>query len=335
VAGVTLTLTGNATASTLSDGSGNYGFSSLASGGSYTVTPAKSALTPGSLGISIVDVIATQRHILSITLLTGCRLTAADVNGDTVVNTVDVIAIQRFYLGMSTGIANVGKYQFTPASRTYPGMVTDQTNQNYDALIFGDVGSPFADRAGGPAQDAADHAKGANEVPSTVAALSLPKAAVDTTVTNFVAQVAATTINVGDKLVGFQGDFTFDSSVVTFQDPPVQPAGLTGGNWNVSGNILPGTGKIRTLRISAYSNDFKPLSGEGTLFELRMTRVSNTPGASTQLIWAPPPHNFIFVDSNLQTQVPGRVPTGRAQARLAPAKRKGVLQKETKGTKGF
>ena len=73
-------------------------------------------------GINTVDVIATQRHFLVIgTPLAGCRLTAADVNGDTNVNTVDVIAIQRFFLGLTTGIANVGKYQFTPASRTYPG----------------------------------------------------------------------------------------------------------------------------------------------------------------------------------------------------------------------
>jgi hypothetical protein len=49
--------------------------------------------------------------------------------------------------------------------------------------------------------------------------------------------------------------------VVTFQSEPVQKAGITGGSWDVSGNVLPGSGPIRTLRISAYSNDFTPLSG--------------------------------------------------------------------------
>ena len=66
VPNVTLTLTGTASGSTLSDGSGNYTFSSLASGGSYTVTPTKAALAPGSAGINTVDVIATQRHFLNI-----------------------------------------------------------------------------------------------------------------------------------------------------------------------------------------------------------------------------------------------------------------------------
>ena len=85
--------------------------------------------------------------------------------------------------------------------------------------------------------------------------------------------------------------------------------GLTAGNWNVSGNVLPGAGPIRTLRISAYSNDFTPLSGSGTLFELRMTRVSKA-AQGTQLIWAAPPDQFIFIDADLNTQKPGYAAPG-------------------------
>jgi hypothetical protein len=146
VPNVTLTLTGSMSGSTLSNGSGNYMLSSLPSGGSYTVTPTKPALTPGSAGITIVDAIATEKHFLGIgTPLSGCRLAAADVNGDAAVNTVDVVAIQRFFLGLSTGTANVGKYQFSPVSRSYPGPVSNQTGQNYDTLVFGDVVAPFAE----------------------------------------------------------------------------------------------------------------------------------------------------------------------------------------------
>ena len=79
----------------------------------------------------------------------------------------------------------------------------------------------------------------------------------------------------------------------------MQNAGLTAGNWNVSGNILPGPGPIRTLRVSAYSNDVTPLSGSGTLFELRMKGVSHI-GQRSQLLWAAPPDEFIFIDSDLK-----------------------------------
>ena len=126
----------------MTDDSGNYQLSSLAAGGNYTVTPTKAAQAPGSANINTVDVIAVQRHFLNVTAIPpGCRLTATDVNGSNRVDTVDVVAIQRFFLGLSTGIANTGKYQFNPVSRTYPGIVSDQTGQNYDTLIFGDVAS--------------------------------------------------------------------------------------------------------------------------------------------------------------------------------------------------
>ena len=144
VPNVTLSLTGSALGSTLSDGSGNYQLSSLASGGTYTVTPTKAALPPGSTGIDTVDVIASQQQFLTFgTPLLGCRLAAADVNDSNGVDTVDVIAIQRFFLGLSTGIANVGKYHFNPANRTYPGVVGNQAGQNYDVLVFGDIASGY------------------------------------------------------------------------------------------------------------------------------------------------------------------------------------------------
>jgi hypothetical protein len=34
-------------------------------------------------------------------------------------------------------------YKFSPATRSYPGAMTDQVGQNYDTLVFGDVVSPY------------------------------------------------------------------------------------------------------------------------------------------------------------------------------------------------
>jgi glucose/arabinose dehydrogenase len=144
IPGVTLTLTGSASGSTTTDSSGGYLFSALTTGGTFVVTPSKADRAPGSSGIDTVDVIAVQRQFLHLgTPLAGCRLAAADVNNDTNVNTVDVVAIQRFFLGSSTGIANVGKYQFTPSTRTYSNLNINQPGQDYDTLIFGDVAAGF------------------------------------------------------------------------------------------------------------------------------------------------------------------------------------------------
>jgi sugar lactone lactonase YvrE len=142
---VTFTVTGGATARTPSNGLGNYIFA-LAIGGSYDVTPSKSPRIPGSAGINTVDVVAVQRHFLNIALIPpGCQRMAADVNDDTVINTSDIIAIQRFALGRSTGTANVGWHKFTPGVRSYVNLATNQINQDYEALVFGDVVSSFAE----------------------------------------------------------------------------------------------------------------------------------------------------------------------------------------------
>jgi len=143
---VVLTVTGDAATSATTDGSGNYTLSPLALGGSYVVTPSKAPLLTGGSGsrINTTDVIATQRAFLGLgTPLSGCRFDAADVSGDSLVNTVDVIAIQRFFLGYSTGIANTAKYKFIPATRSYPAATIDQPGQNYDTLVFGDVAAPY------------------------------------------------------------------------------------------------------------------------------------------------------------------------------------------------
>src|SRR6187200_412990 len=114
---------------------------------------------------------------------------------------------------------------------------------------------------------------------------------------------------------------TIDTSVTT--TTPTVPAGLTANNWNVSGNVI-GTGQFRILRVSAFSNDFTPLDGSGLLYNLRMLRVSNTPGASSALNWQPAPDNFQFIDGDLNTFTPtqtnglititGATPTATATA---------------------
>jgi hypothetical protein len=300
-----------APSSTPTDASGNYTLSGLAAGLTYTVTPTKAARIPGTGNINTVDVISVQKEFTSggTFLPPGCRKQAADCAGPAGVNTIDVIAVQKFFLGSTTsGIGNVGKYKFTPASTTYTAISSNQVAQNYSAIVFGDVSSPFValTRPGGPGPDAADESS-----VSTVATVALPKVAAGQG--DFAAAVRTSSIDANNKLVGFQGDFTFDERVVTFESEPVQKAELTGGNWNVSGNVLSGKGPIRTLRISAYSNDFTPLSGEGTLFELRMNTVSKS-AQSTQLNWAEPPNNFIFIDADLNTQKPGNAGPGNVKS---------------------
>ena len=175
--------------------------------------------------------------------------------------------------------------------------------------------------------------------------VTLPTASLDNSVPidDVIAQpVVTTNIAPSFNYVGFQGDFTFDETVVTF-DPnaPVQAAGLTGGtganSWTVAGNVLTGPGPIRTLRVLGFvNNGITALNGSGTLYQLNMIRVSSTPGASTVLDWAPFPDDFEFIDGDLNspspdqnnglititgtgpTATPTPTPTATATATVAP-----------------
>jgi len=81
-------------------------------------------------------------------------------------------------------------------------------------LVLGDVAGPFADRALARLKMLRKIAS----FPATVAAVTLPKPPIDASVTKFTTAATTTRIKREDNLVGFQGDFTFDERVFTFQE---------------------------------------------------------------------------------------------------------------------
>ena len=125
---------------------------------------------------------------------------------------------------------------------------------------------------------------------ATVAAVALPEVAGDQSKSNFIAAVTTSAIDAKNKLVGFQGDFTFDERVVTFQSPPVQKAGIPpAAIGTCRGTFCLGAGPDQeAAHIGLLERFYAALSGSGTLFELRMTRVSKV-DHSTPLIWAAAP----------------------------------------------
>jgi hypothetical protein len=312
VPNVTMTLTGPPNDSTTTNASGVYTFPSVTTGNTYTVTPSKTALPKGSAGIDTVDAIRAQRQFLGTLTLTGCQLTAADVNEDTLVDTSDAIAIQRFFTVQATGTANAGQWRFTPLNRTYISLTSNQSGQDYNALALGDTNGDLT--PSGPSIETAQSV----QAPTTVATVSLPIASVANSITNFSLPVTTSTISAADNLVGFQGDFTFDPSVVTFQTPRASKAGLTLiGSWSLSASILPDG---VTLRVSAFNTDDPPmpLSGSGVLFNLNFTRVSSTVGAFSDLTWKASPNNFVFIDGNTIKQAPTSTPAGKITIGGAP-----------------
>jgi len=84
-------------------------------------------------------------------------------------------------------------------NRTYTGIVSNQTGQNYDTLVFGDTASGFVERVDGPSQSAAGDGTSASEVAPTVVAVALPEVAVDRSMSNFIAAVKTSAIDANNN----------------------------------------------------------------------------------------------------------------------------------------
>jgi hypothetical protein len=114
-AGVMVTISGGSNGFVFTNNLGEYQFTVPISA-SYTITPSKAPVTPGSSIISTLDVVALQRYYLNPGKYPTTCNAATDVDGSGGANTVDAIAVQRFIFGHQ--LFNVGQYRFYPVIPT-------------------------------------------------------------------------------------------------------------------------------------------------------------------------------------------------------------------------
>jgi hypothetical protein len=135
VTGVNFNGAGASALSVVSDVSGNYQLSGLTAGGSYTITAAKSGDVNG---INSLDVSRIQQYLVGLTTLTPNQLLAADVDGNGVVTSLDASRLQQYLVGIPSS-NNVGRWRFVPATHQYNALTSSLTNQNYEAILIGEV----------------------------------------------------------------------------------------------------------------------------------------------------------------------------------------------------
>jgi hypothetical protein len=106
-------------------------------------------------GVSTLDLVLTQRHILGIEQLNNAyKVIAADVNKDEKVNTTDLVELRKLILGLYNELPNNGSWRFIDAAQTFinanqpwpvfeklniPYLENDKTNMNFVSVKVGDV----------------------------------------------------------------------------------------------------------------------------------------------------------------------------------------------------
>lgn len=142
---------------------GEYNFGELPLGGNYGVTPSKDV--DHDNGVSTLDIVMIQRHILGIEKLPSTyKYLAADVNNDQKINSLDLVELRKIVLGTQMTFKNNTSWRFveenfefldpsSPLQLFIPGMcaianLQQEMKANFIGIKIGDVnGSAKLDEA--------------------------------------------------------------------------------------------------------------------------------------------------------------------------------------------
>ena len=121
VAGVEVTLSLDGNDLTVTSGNdGSFSFENVGAANIYTLSFSKN--TSASNGVSGLDILDIQKHILSLENLLGpYRLLAADINLSGSISGLDIIGMRRVILALETELApNVESWAFLPKGYSFP-----------------------------------------------------------------------------------------------------------------------------------------------------------------------------------------------------------------------
>jgi hypothetical protein len=274
VPGVLLSAAGSIPANASTNASGAYALSGLG-GGPYTVTPSKSGDVSG---ISGLDAARVAQHVAGLIVLTPNQQVAGDSTNNGSLSGLDAARIAQTAAGIpNNGIT--GQWKFLPASRSYANVAASLTNENYEAVLVGDVTGNWAPAAARPVSGEADRVV-ARDVPGATDS-SYPVLdgfrlgggdAVEIGVQADVAGARGSTVTVpllvantrGRGILAYDLELEFDPAVMRpAAVDSVGSAGTLSEGWTVVHNAeTPGR-----IRVTGFSTG--PLVGKGTLLNLR------------------------------------------------------------------
>ena len=132
---------------------GRYVFGSNPTGFNYEISAEKN--DDFLNGVSTLDLVLIQKHILGLTPFTsGFNTIAADANNDGRISATDLIELRRLILGIQTEFGNNSSWRFMPASESifdvsnpWPfteiisitNLIDDQTQEDFIGIKIGDV----------------------------------------------------------------------------------------------------------------------------------------------------------------------------------------------------
>lgn len=256
VPGVTLQLSGPVTDSAPSDNAGLF-LLQPSRAGDYVLRPSKSGDLRGA--ISGLDAAWSLEATVGKRTLDANQQKVADVSGNSEVTAYDAALIARHVVGLSDADSLAGVWAFEPSERSYTGLNQTLGDQDFTAVLYGDVTGNWG---GSPAR-AQERIALALTVGS---AQGLSGSQVETPVSLTDMDQAAV------QAVYFE--LVYDPSVATFQSGALSPA--LGSDWQAAFNERE-PGVVAVVLYGAT-----PITTDGELFRSTF-RLDGAPGSSSSL----------------------------------------------------
>jgi len=257
-----LTLEGDRVYSDLSSSDGTYQVSGAAAG-DYILTPEKTSETNG---ISAYDASLALQHDAGLITLNGHAATAADVNKNGTISSMDAFYILQESIDLiSLPFPGAGEvWSFSPSTRSYTDLNSDLTDQDFQVILLGDPSGNWA------ASSAPQMSPTPNLPESGSATLSLPS--MDVLPGETFTVPLSIDLDSG-QVYGADFEITYDPDVVT--PTQVLKGSLTSG-WGMASNLNT-PGLIRVAMAGAI-----PVTSDGEMLRI-VFDASDTAGLSADL----------------------------------------------------
>lgn len=266
---VSINASGSPSVVATTNSSGVYSINGFGAG-AYTLTPSKSGGT--NLAISGFDAAKIQQYVIGLTALNPTQAAAADVSATGGVSSFDATLIGRYVVGFGppAGFSSTaGNWVFTPSSYSHSTIYSNISNENYTALLMGEVSGNWNSPTSLPGGRFAT--SNGPERSTSVQAPKLTAAADSDIVIPVNIQNA---VNKG--IVSYEFELSYDPSVIQPNGDAVDVAKTVSRGLKAVANATePGI-----LRVAVFGP--VPIDSNGVLLNLRFTSVG-MPGSVSPL----------------------------------------------------
>lgn len=236
------------------DATGNYNFTQLPKNNTYTVSMSDNRNILN--GVSTLDLVLTQRHILGVDVFNDpLKAIAADIDNNTKVTAADLVALRKVILGISTEFPNNQKsWRFVTSNHVFTNPIAPfpytesyvynqldvfKVNQNFIGVKIGDINGSATANIDGSSVESRSNNVLAFEIEPVTATMGQ----------YFEVPVYA---NDFENIFGFQYTLTFDASKMELTD-------IIAGSLNVSESNF-GTHRLGEGILTSSWNEEIPVS---------------------------------------------------------------------------